>query len=43
MIRKNENKSFYSDPDLIADGMLSSSYIFDPGHKDFREGFLFIK
>lgn len=35
---RKEIKIFCSDPDLIADGLLQSDYVFDPGGKDLKGG-----
>ena len=36
--RNKEVQSFYSDPDYIAQGILTSDFIFDPGGKSLKGG-----
>jgi len=33
-----ENKAFYGDPDLLAQGLLTCSFVFDPGNDDLKGG-----
>lgn len=38
MSKIKENKAFYGDPDLLAQGFLNCSFVFDPGNDDLKGG-----